>query len=107
VDIEYVLWYMHIHEYMGLSTTTTKERYIVYVGECRCNYRRVYYMRVYIFLSRIYYYRVYICTGANVLLLYTLHLSMYLYTEYSVCLYMDICGYGLLINGCMYELIFK
>jgi hypothetical protein len=98
---------MHIHEYMGLSTTTTKVCYIVYVGECRCNYRRVYYMPVYIFLSRIYYYRAYICMGANVLLLYTLHLSMYLYTEYSVCMYMDICGYGLLINGCMYELIFK
>jgi hypothetical protein len=168
-----------------------KGRYIMYVGECRYNYRRIYYMWVYIFLSRIYYYcdkylaiqrcipgqrayaciyrypiiwggwlwiyssmchgtctyanirgwvllrrkcailstwrsagvtigayiicgfitiyyyRVYICMGANVLLLYTLHLSMYLYTEYSVCMYMDICGYGLLINGCMYELIFK
>jgi hypothetical protein len=36
-----------------------------------------------------------------------LHLSMYLYTEYSVYMYMDICGYEALINRRIYELLLK
>jgi hypothetical protein len=55
----------------------------------------------------IYSYYVYICMGANILLLYMLYLSMYLYTEYSVYMYADICGYGVLIARCNYELIIK
>ena len=62
---------------------------------------KILYMDLYI-----YSYREYICMGANILL-FMLYLSMYLYTEYSVYMYMDICGYGVLINGCIYELIFN
>jgi hypothetical protein len=48
----------------------------------------------------IYYFYVYICMGANILLSYMLHLSMYLYTEYSVYTYMEYVATGvLLINA--------
>jgi hypothetical protein len=92
-------WYMHIREY------TSNYYYIegiIYVRECRCSYRHAYYlyMRVYIYSCR-----VYICMSANILLLYMLRLSMYLYMEYSV--YMDIRGYVVLITRCNYGLIIK
>jgi hypothetical protein len=69
--------------------------YIIYVGACRRIYKTLY-TGLHIF------YRVYICMQ-----IYMLHLSMYLYTEYSVYMYMDICGYGVLITRRNYELIFK
>jgi hypothetical protein len=111
----YVSQYIHIREYIGLSTITVTElpllwrrvlyclrgrgegvtigTYIIYLSGC------ISIPIVYVLLPRIY------LQGCKYFTM--LHLSMCLYMGYCVYSHMDICGYGALINRCIYELLFK